>query len=181
MKLVVLIPAYNEEENIEKVVRSIPRKIIGVDDIKILVVDDGSTDQTMDMAMNGGAYRVVSHKRNAGVGAAFMTGIRNAITMNADILVAVDADSQFDSNQISELILPIINNQADVVIGTRFQNEKPKNIPRIKYLGNKIFTKIVSSIVQQKLDIIWISINKIRNPKKLGGIINKSFSLDNIL
>ncbi|MCZ6582848.1 MAG: glycosyltransferase family 2 protein [Thaumarchaeota archaeon] len=150
MKLVVLIPAYNEEENIEKVVRSIPRKIIGVDDIKILVVDDGSTDQTMDMAMNGGAYRVVSHKRNAGVGAAFMTGIRNAITMNADILVAVDADSQFDSNQISELILPIINNQADVVIGTRFQNEKPKNIPRIKYLGNKIFTKIVSSIVQQK-------------------------------
>ena len=150
MKLVVLIPAYNEEENIEKVVRSIPRKIIGVNDIKILVVNDGSTDKTMDMAMNGGAYRVVSHKRNSGVGAAFMTGIRNAITMNADILVAVDADSQFDSNQISELILPIINNQADVVIGTRFQNEKPKNIPRIKYIGNKIFTKIVSSVVQQK-------------------------------
>ena len=150
MKLVVLIPAYNEEENIEKVVRSIPKKIIGVNDIKILVVNDGSTDKTMDMAMNGGAYRVVSHKRNSGVGAAFMTGIRNAITMNADILVAVDADSQFDSNQISELILPIINNQADVVIGSRFQGEKPKNIPRIKYIGNKIFTKIVSSIVQQK-------------------------------
>jgi len=150
MKLVVLIPAYNEEENIEKVVRSIPRKIIGVNDIKILVVNDGSTDKTMDMAMNGGAYRVVSHKRNSGVGAAFMTGIRNAITMNADILVAVDADSQFDSNQISELILPIINNQADVVIGSRFQGEKPKNIPRIKYIGNKIFTKIVSSVVQQK-------------------------------
>ena len=150
MKLVVLIPAYNEEENIEKVVRSIPKKIIGVNDIKILVVNDGSTDKTMDMAMNGGAYRVVSHKRNSGVGAAFMTGIRNAITMNADILVAVDADSQFDSNQISELISPIINNQADVVIGSRFQGEKPKNIPRIKYLGNKIFTKIVSSVVQQK-------------------------------
>ncbi len=150
MKLVVLIPAYNEEENIEKVVRSIPKKIIGVNDIKILVVNDGSTDKTMDMAMNGGAYRVVSHKRNSGVGAAFMTGIRNAITMNADILVAVDADSQFDSNQISELILPIINNQADVVIGSRFQGEKPKNIPRIKYFGNKIFTKIVSSVVQQK-------------------------------
>lgn len=150
MKLVVLIPAYNEEENIEKVVRSIPKKIIGVNDIKILVVNDGSTDKTMDMAMNGGAYRVVSHKRNSGVGAAFMTGIRNAITMNADILVAVDADSQFDSNQISELIFPIINNQADVVIGSRFQGEKPKNIPRIKYIGNKIFTKIVSSVVQQK-------------------------------
>lgn len=150
MKLVVLIPAFNEEENIEKTIQSIPKKILGVDEVKVLVVNDGSTDRTMDMAMNGGAYRVVSHKRNLGVGAAFMTGIRNAISMNADILVAVDADSQFDSNQMPEMILPILNNQADVVIGSRFQNEKPKNIPRVKYLGNKIFTKIVSCLVQQK-------------------------------
>ena len=150
MKLVVLIPAFNEEENIQKVIQSIPKKVLGVSEVKVLVVNDGSTDKTMDLAMNGGAYRVVSHKKNLGVGAAFMTGIRNAISMNADILVAVDADSQFDSNQIPELILPILNNQADVVIGSRFQNKKPKNIPRIKYLGNKIFTKIVSSLVQQK-------------------------------
>ena len=150
MKLVVLIPAFNEEENIQKVIQSIPKKVLGISEIKVLVVNDGSTDKTMDMAMNGGAYRVVSHKKNLGVGAAFMTGIRNAISMNADIVVAVDADSQFDSNQIPELILPILNNQADVVIGSRFQNKKPKNIPRIKYLGNKIFTKIVSSLVQQK-------------------------------
>ena len=100
MKLVVLIPGYNEEENIQKAIQSIPKKVLGVDEIKVLVVNDGSADRTMDMAMNGGAYRVVSHKRNLGVGAAFMTGIRNAISMNADILVAVDADSQFDSNQI---------------------------------------------------------------------------------
>ena len=150
MKLVVLIPAFNEEENIQKVIQSIPKKVLGVSEVKVLVVNDGSTDKTMDMAMNGGAYRVVSHKKNLGVGAAFMTGIRNAISMKADIVVAVDADSQFDSNQIPELILPILNNQADVVIGSRFQNKKPKNIPRIKYLGNKIFTKIVSSLVQQK-------------------------------
>jgi len=150
MKLVVLVPAFNEEENIEKTIRSIPREIMGIDEIKILVVDDGSTDKTMDKAMNGGAYRVVSHTTNTGVGAAFMTGIRNAISMNADILVAVDADSQFDSNQIPELISPILNNQADVVIGSRFKEGKPKNIPRIKYLGNKIFTRIVSSLVQQK-------------------------------
>ena len=150
MKLVVLIPAFNEEENIQKVIQSIPKKVLGISEVKVLVVNDGSTDKTMDMAMNGGAYRVVSHKKNLGVGAAFMTGIRNAISMNADIVVAVDADSQFDSNQIPELILPILNNQADVVIGSRFQNKKPKNIPRIKYLGNKIFTKIVSSLVQQK-------------------------------
>ena len=150
MKLVVLVPAFNEEKNIENTIRSIPKKIFGIDEVKVLVVDDGSTDNTMDKAMNGGAYRVVSHTTNTGVGAAFMTGIRNAISMNADILVAVDADSQFDSNQIPELILPILNNQADVVIGSRFKEGKPKNIPRIKYLGNMIFTRIVSCLVQQK-------------------------------
>jgi len=150
LKLVVLIPAFNEEKNIATAIHSIPKKILGIDEIKILVVNDGSADRTMDIAMNAGAYRVVSHKTNLGVGAAFMTGIRNAISMNADILVAVDADSQFDSKQMPELIFPILNNQADVVIGSRFQKGKPKNIPKIKYLGNKIFTKIVSSLVQQK-------------------------------
>jgi len=150
MKLVVLVPAFNEEKNIENTIRSIPKKIFGIDEVKVLVVDDGSTDKTMDKAMNGGAYRVVSHTTNTGVGAAFMTGVRNAISMNADILVAVDADSQFDSNQIPELISPILNNQADVVIGSRFKEGKPKNIPRIKYLGNMIFTRIVSGLVQQK-------------------------------
>ena len=88
MKLVVLIPAYNEESRIEKTVLSIPRKIMGIKKVEILVVNDGSKDNTIDMAMNGGADRVVSHKRNSGVGAAFMTGVRNAIQMNADIVVA---------------------------------------------------------------------------------------------
>jgi len=150
MKLVVLIPAYNEEANIEKVIQNIPRKIIGIDEVKVLVINDGSTDRTIDMAVNGGADRIVSHKTNSGVGAAFMTGVRNAIGMNADIVVAVDGDSQFDSKQIHELISPIVNKQADVVIGSRFQNGKPKNIPRIKHIGNKIFTRIVSSLVQHK-------------------------------
>src|SRR3972149_4822338 len=150
MKLVVLIPAFNEEKNIAKTIRSVPKQIIGIDEIKILVIDDGSTDKTTNMAINGGAYRVVSHKTNIGVGAAFMTGVRNAITMNTDIVVTVDADSQFDSNQMPELIAPIMNNQADVVIGSRFKKGRPKGIPKIKYLGNKIFTRIVSSLVQQK-------------------------------
>ena len=115
MKLVVLIPALNEEENIAKAIHSIPKKILGIDEIKILVVNDGSTDKTMDMAMDAGAYRVVSHKTNLGVGAAFMTGIRNAISMNADILVTLDADGQFPPKQISEIIVPILNNQYDMV------------------------------------------------------------------
>ena len=150
MKLVVLIPAYNEEAIIEKTILSIPRKIMGVDEVRILVVNDGSADRTIDFALNGGADKIVSHKRNSGVGAAFMTGIRNAIMMNADIVVAVDADSQFDSRQIPELIMPILNHEADVVIGSRFQNGSPKNIPKIKLVGNKIFSRLVSWLVGQK-------------------------------
>jgi len=151
MKLVIVIPAYNEEENIEKAVMSIPRKINGVDKVEVLVINDGSADKTADMALNGGANKVVSHTRNIGVGAAFMTGIRNAILMNADIVVTIDADSQFDSKQIPELIVPILNKQLDVVIGSRFDSSVPKNIPRIKLIGNKIFSKLVSWVIGQKL------------------------------
>lgn len=150
MKLVVLIPAYNEQSNISQTVMSIPRKILGIEKVEVLVVNDGSSDSTIDYAMNGGADKIVSHKRNSGVGAAFMTGIRNAIMMNADIVVTVDADSQFDPKQIPELVVPILNHQADVVIGSRFLEKKPKNIPRIKSIGNKIFSKLVSSSVGQK-------------------------------
>ncbi|MGI0040868.1 MAG: glycosyltransferase family 2 protein, partial [Nitrosopumilaceae archaeon] len=150
MKLVVLVPAYNEAQNIEKVIQNIPRKIMGIDEVKVLVVNDGSADQTIDRAVSGGADRIISHDTNTGVGAAFMTGIRNAILMNADIVVAVDGDSQFDSTQIGKLIAPILNNQADVVIGSRFKNGRPKNMPKIKFFGNKIFTKLVSSLVQQR-------------------------------
>ena len=150
MKLVVLIPAYNEESSIAKAILGIPRKIRGVDKVEVLVVDDGSHDKTPELALNAGADKVVSHKRNMGVGAAFMTGIRNAVSMSADVVVTVDADSQFDSNQIPELIVPILNQQLDVVIGSRFLSGKPKNIPRIKMLGNKIFSKIVSWLTGQK-------------------------------
>jgi len=150
MKLIVLIPAYNEESSIEKTILSIPRKIRGIDNIDILVVNDGSADKTADLALNAGANKIVSHKRNRGVGAAFMTGIRNAISMNADIVVTIDADSQFDPNQIPELILPILNKQLDIVIGSRFLGNTPKNIPRIKMFGNKIFSKVVSWLVGQK-------------------------------
>jgi len=151
MKLVIVIPAYNEEANIQKAVLSIPRKMNGIDKVEVLVVDDGSSDKTAEMALNGGANKVVSHQRNMGVGAAFMTGIRNAIMMNADIVVTIDADSQFDSNQIPELIVPILNKQFDVVIGNRFHSDSPKNIPRIKLVGNKIFSRLVSLVIGQKL------------------------------
>jgi len=73
MKLVVLIPAYNEEENIERVILGIPRKISGIDEVSVLVINDGSSDKTEELALNGGADKVVTHKYNTGVGAAIIT------------------------------------------------------------------------------------------------------------
>jgi len=150
MKLVVFIPAYDEEKSIDKVILKIPRKISGVDKVEVLVVDDGSTDKTVDHALNAGADKIVSHKTNMGIGATFMTGIRNCRLMNADIAVIIDADLQFDPEQIPELTLPILNNQLDVVLGSRFLKHKVEGIPKIKLIGNKIFTKIISAVTGQK-------------------------------
>ena len=150
MNLIILIPAYNEEDNIQKTILNIPKKINGITKIQVLVVNDGSTDKTTELAMNAGADKVVSHKTNLGVGASFMTGIRTCLSMNADIVVTLDADSQFNPNEISKLIVPILNNELDVAIGSRFLKGRPKNMPKIKFFGNRIFTKIVSWVTGQK-------------------------------
>jgi len=142
--------AYNEEDLIEKTILKIPRKIPGIDRVEILVINDGSSDRTVDFAMNAGADKIVSHKSNMGVGAGFMTGVRNAIAMNADIVVTVDADGEANIDQLSDLINPILNNQFDVVVGTRFWKNSPSNFKKINYYGNKIFTSLVSFVAGRK-------------------------------
>jgi glycosyltransferase involved in cell wall biosynthesis len=149
-KLVVLLPAYNEEEKISETIKNIPRKILGVEKVEILVIDDGSTDETVNISHDAGADRVISLRENMGVATAFMTGVRNAISMNADILVTIDADGQFPPEQIKDFIPPILNQQLDVVSGARFTDKIPIDYPKIKLLGNKIFSKFVSLISGQK-------------------------------
>jgi glycosyltransferase involved in cell wall biosynthesis len=150
VKLVVFIPALNEGESISNVIKAVPRKIPGIDKVEILVVDDGSKDNTVDMALNAGADKIVSHPNNMGIGAAFMTGIRNCVSMNADISVIIDADLQFDPNDIPKLIVPILNNQLDVVLGSRWLDHDVRGIPGRNLLGNKICTKLISVVTGQK-------------------------------
>jgi len=142
--------AYNEEERIAKTIMRIPRKIPNIDQVEILVVNDGSIDNTVDMAMNAGADKIISHKTNLGVGAGFMTGIRNSISLRADIVVTVDADGEANIDQIPDLINPILNNQFDVVVGTRFWKGNPSTYKKLNYFGNQIFTKLVSFVAGHK-------------------------------
>jgi glycosyltransferase involved in cell wall biosynthesis len=119
LKLVVQIPCYNEAEQLPDVLSGIPRQIPGVDCVEILVVDDGSSDGTAEVARRGGAHCVVRHPGNRGLASAFRTGIDRALGMGADIIVNTDGDNQYDQAEIPRLIGPILEGRADVVVGDR--------------------------------------------------------------
>jgi len=146
MYVIVYIPAYNEEQRIAEVIGSVPKTLPGVDQVGVLVVDDGSTDRTAEVAEAAGAG-VLQHGVNQGVGGAFHTALDAALSLGADILVSIDADNQFDSSETGRLITPILEGKADFVTGNRFAaKEKPKNMPSIRYLGNLLMSRIVSTL-----------------------------------
>lgn len=156
MRLIILIPAYNEEETIASLLEGIPESFPGVDDVITLVVDDGSTDHTAAQAKETGAI-VVSHTHNRGVGSAFNTGLTTALEMGADILVNIDADEQFSPQEISLLIKPILAGRADFVAGDRFTQpdgryEKPEAMPAVKFWGNKQMSRLISMLAGQNFN-----------------------------
>ncbi len=133
MKLVILIPAFNEEDSIQQVINSVPKTIEGISEVLVLVVDDGSSDQTSSLAEQAGAI-VVSHPQNRGVGAAFNTGLIKALELGADVMVNIDADGQFSATDIPVLIEPIIASKADFVSGDRF-TDKNGHLVRPEYMS----------------------------------------------
>lgn len=143
------MPALNEEEKIQNVIKNLPTQLDGIDKIEYLVVDDGSTDQTVMIAKSVGA-NVISHGRNRGVGAAFQSAVQFALENGTDILVGIDADGQFDANEIPILVQPIVDQKAEMVIGNRFNSSKPENMPTIKYFGNNLIAKLIGIISGQE-------------------------------
>jgi glycosyltransferase involved in cell wall biosynthesis len=119
MKLVIQIPCFNEAEALPHAVAQLPRAVAGCDSVEWLVIDDGSTDQTVAVAERLGIDRIVRHPVNRGLAAAFMTGLEAALADGADIIVNTDADNQYDARDIETLVQPIVERRAEMVIGAR--------------------------------------------------------------
>lgn len=123
MKLIIQIPCYNEAETLEIALNALPKHIDGVDEIEYLIINDGSSDDTEKVALEWGVHYIVHFKRNLGLAKGFLAGIDSALRHGADIIVNTDADNQYCGTDIEKLIQPILNREADIVIGERPINE----------------------------------------------------------
>jgi len=119
MKLIIQIPCYNEEQMLAATVAELPRRLEGVDSIEQLVIDDGSTDRTVEVARDCGVDHIVRLRNNKGLARAFKAGLDACLALEADIVVNTDADNQYQARYIADLIRPILDGQADMVIGVR--------------------------------------------------------------
>ncbi|MFH0798851.1 MAG: glycosyltransferase family 2 protein [Pseudomonadota bacterium] len=153
--VVVFVPAHNEEGSIGRVIEAIDKSYRGDAPrdyvLDIVVVDDGSSDETARIARQMKVKRVISHPYNRGLGAATRTGMQVAYEMEADVAVKIDADFQHDPEDIERVIRPILEDRADCVFGSRFLGGLQYKMPLYRSLGNKFFGWMTGTIIKQKV------------------------------
>jgi len=144
MKVIVQIPCFNEEQTLPSVMRDMPKSIPGVDELETLVIDDGSTDRTVQVARELGVTHVVRHNGNKGLAATFQTGLDACLRLGADIIVNTDGDNQYPQHMIPDLVAPILRGDAEMVIGDR-------QVRRIRHFSpvKKVLQVMGSWVVRQ--------------------------------
>lgn len=144
MKLIIQIPCYNEAETLEIALNDLPKHIDGIDEIEYLIINDGSRDNTVEVARNWGVQHVVNFKRNKGLAKGFMAGINECLRQGADIIVNTDADNQYCGEDIEKLVRPILDGKADIVIGERPIDQTEHFSPlkkKLQHLGSWVVRK----------------------------------------
>ena len=145
MKLVIQIPCLNEEQTLPATLAALPEKIAGVDEILVLIVDDGCTDGTVEVAERFQVDAICRHRGNQGLGRAFRSGLDQALRMDADIIVNTDADGQYNAADIPALIAPILCGEADIVVGDR-QTHKNSEFGALKKLLQRLGSHVVRAL-----------------------------------
>ncbi len=144
MKLIIQIPCFNEEETLHTTLKDLPARIDGIDTIETLIIDDGSTDRTVEIAQQSGVNHIFSFKNNKGLARAFAAGIEKSLELGADIIVNTDADNQYSGHDIPKLVKPIVEHEADIVVGDR-QTDTVESFS----LTKKMLQKIGSALVRR--------------------------------
>ena len=144
MKLIIQIPCLNEEATLPRVLEQLPREVEGVDSVEWLVIDDGSTDGTLEAAKSGGVDHIVRLTNNKGLAAAFQAGVDAALKLGADVIVNTDADDQYRAEDIPKLVAPILAGRADMVVGVR-------DVARIEHFSasKKLLQRLGSWVVRR--------------------------------
>jgi glycosyltransferase involved in cell wall biosynthesis len=143
MKVFIQVPCLNEEETLPAVLKSIPTQIDGVDEIEILIIDDGSSDRTIDVARELGVTHFVQHTRNMGLARSFRDGVHYALVHGADIVVNTDGDNQYPQDRIGDLVKPILVGEADIVIADR-QTQTIAHFSFFKKLMQRYGSRVVN-------------------------------------
>lgn len=145
VKLIIQIPCYNEEKTLPAVLADLPRALPGIDVIETLIVDDGSGDRTVAVAQEWGVDHIIRHPRNRGLAAAFATGLEAALSRGADIIVNTDGDHQYPGEAIEALVRPLLDEEADIVIGDR-QVQKIPHFSPLKKRFHGVGSWVVRSV-----------------------------------
>jgi glycosyltransferase involved in cell wall biosynthesis len=158
MKLIVMIPCLNEEATLPAVLESIPKKIAGIDKIEVLIIDDGSTDKTVEVAKKYGVRHFLRHAGNRGLAHSFRDGLQRAVELGGDIIVLTDGDNQYPQEKIPELVRPVLDGKADCVTADRHTQTIEHFSPFKKFLqkfGTYVLNKAAGTNVPDGTNGFW--------------------------